>query len=150
MKKFEFPLQAILTLRALKQEQALEAYATSVKDCADKMTDALAAERRADNLERLLSPDTGEKFSASMRSAYLKALDVSREDVAHKRKLLEAAETLKSQRLDEYLDRKRKREVLENLREKRSKEQLAEAYRKEEIEIEDLVISRRGSMKIAG
>lgn len=150
MKKFEFPLQAILTLRAMKQEQALEVYATSVQDCANKRTDMLSAERRANDLEKLLSQNEGEVYSASMRQAYLKALDASREDVARKEKLLADAEKLKAQRLEEYLERKRKKEILENLREKQSKEHLAESYRKEEIEIEDLVISRRGSIKIAG
>lgn len=150
MKKFEFPLQAILTLRAMKQEQALEIYASSVQDCANKRTDMLAAARRADGLEALLCHEEGVMFSASMRQAYLKALEASREDVARREKLLADAEKLKAQRLEEYLDRKRKKEILENLREKQSKEHLAECYRKEEIEIEDLVISRRGSVKIAG
>lgn len=150
MKKYEFPLQAILTLRAMKQEQALEVYAASVQDCANKRSDMLSAERRADDLEKLLRQGEGEKFSASMRQAYLKALDVSREEVAHREKLLADAEKLKAKRLDEYLERKRNREILDNLREKQTKEHLAECYRKEEIEIEDLVISRRGSIKIAG
>lgn len=150
MKKFEFPLQAILTLRAMKQEQALEVYAASVQDCANKHGEVISAERRADNLEKLLAQDKGEHYSASMRQAYLKALDASREDVARKEKILADAEKLKAQRLEEYLDRKRKREILDNLREKQSKEHLAECYRKEEIEIEDIVIARRGSVKIAG
>lgn len=150
MKKFEFPLQAILTLRAMKQEQALEVYATSVQDCANKRAEMVSAGRRADDLEKLLGQREGEKYSAAMRQAYLKALEASREEVVRKGKLLEDAEKLKAQRLEEYLDRKRKKEILDNLREKQTQEHLAESYRKEEIEIEDLVISRRGSIKIAG
>jgi flagellar export protein FliJ len=150
MKKFEFPLQAILTLRAMKQEQALEVYAASVQDCANKRTELICAERRSNDLEKLLEQDEGVKFSASMRQAYLKALDASREEVTRREKLLADAEKLKSQRLEEYLDRKRKKEILENLREKQAKEHLAECHRKEEIEIEDIVIARRGSVKIAG
>jgi flagellar export protein FliJ len=150
MKKFEFPLQAVLTLRALKQEQALEIYAKSVQDCATKRSDMILATRRADNLELLLDQKTGTLFSASMRVAYLKALDASREEVVRREKMLEEAEKLKEQRLNEFLDRKRKREVLENLNEKQLNEHLAEGYRKEEIEIEDMVISRSGAARIAG
>jgi len=149
MKKFVFPLQAILTLRELKQEQALETYARSVQDCAAKRSDTLTASRRADSLEKLLAQDTGALYSASMRSAYLKALDASREEVLRREKILAEAEKLKEKNLADYLDRKRKKEIIENLREKKSREHLADAYRREEIEIEDLVISRRGAAKIA-
>ncbi len=149
MKKFEFSLQAVLTLRALKQEQALEVYAKSVQDCASKRTEVISATRRADGLEKLLEQNDGLVYSASMRHAYLKALDASRDEVLKKEKILAEAEKLKEKHLAEYLDRKRKKEILENLREKKSKEHLAEAYRKEEIEIEDLVISRQGAAKIA-
>ena len=150
MKKFVFPLQAILTLRELKQEQALETYARSVQDCAAKRSDMLSAARRADSLEKLLSQDSGARYSASMRSAYLKALDASREEVSRREKILSDAEKLKEKNLADYLDRKRKKEILENLREKKQHEHLADGYRREEIEIEDLVIARRGAMKIAG
>ena len=151
MKKFEFPLQAILTLRTLKQEQALETYAQSVQDCANKRSDVTTAERRSANLETLLEQKDGELYSASMRHAYLKALDASREEVRRRETLLAEAEKLKEKRLQEFLDRKRKREILENLRQKQFEEHRAEGYRKEEIEIEDLVISRRNrASQIAG
>ena len=150
MKKFEFPLQAVLTLRTLKQEQALEIYARSVQDCATKRSEMLSANRRAEDLEHLLDQESGQIFSASMRYAYLKALDASREEVVRREKLLAEAEKLKEQRLNEFLDRKRKKEVLENLSEKQLKEHMAEGFRREEIEIEDMVISRSGAARIAG
>lgn len=149
MKKFVFPLQAILTLRELKQEQALETYAKSVQDCAAKRSEMVTAARRADSLEALLGQDGGTPYSASMRAAYLRALDASRDEVSRREKILADAEKAKDKNLAEYLDRKKKREILENLREKKTREHLAEAYRREEIEIEDLVISRRGTARIA-
>jgi flagellar export protein FliJ len=149
MKKFAFPLQAILTLRELKQEQALETYARSVQDCAAKRSEMLVAARRTDSLEALLGRDDGAPYSASMRSAYLRALDASREEVVRKEKVLSDAEKAKDKNLVEYLDRKRKREILENLREKKARTHVTESLRHEEIEIEDLVISRRGTVRIA-
>ena len=143
MKKFQFPLQAILTLRMLKQEQALEVYAKSVQDCAVKRGEMIGASRRADSLEALLEYGDGALYSASMRQAYLKALDASREEVKRCEGILAEAEKVKEKNLSDYLDRKRQREILEHLREKQLREHLAEGYRKEEIEIEDLVISRR-------
>jgi len=142
MKRFNFPLQAILTLRALKQEQALEIYAKSVQDCAAKRTTMLAAARRADDLERLLSSDDGAPFSAAMRHAYLKALDEVRDEVTRHENVLAEAEKLKEKHLGDFLDRKSQKEILEHLRERQIKEHMAEGYRKEEMEIEDLVISR--------
>ncbi len=149
MKKFQFPLQAILTLRGLKQEQALEAYAISVRDCADKRADVLSASRRSEDLERLIGADGEGRFSASMRHAYMKALDESRLELARRNKLLEEAEQVKERKLAEFLDRKRQKEILEHLREKQHKEHLAEGFRKEEIEIEDIVIARSGLARSA-
>jgi len=149
MKKYQFPLQAILTLRALKQEQALEVYAKSVQECATRRTQMISATHRADNLERLIAVDGDNRFSPSMRHAYMKALEVAREEVTHCEKSLSEAEQTKETHLTEFLDRKRKKEILEHLREKQFKEHLSEGYRKEEIEIEDLVISRRSIARIA-
>jgi flagellar FliJ protein len=143
MKKFQFPLQAILTLRSLKQEQALEVYAKSVQDCALKRTEMLSATRRADDFEAILSSGSGTTYSASMYGAYLNALDASREEVKRLEGVLANAEKVKDKNLAEYLERKRQREILEHLREKQLKAHLAEGYRKDEIEIEDLVIARR-------
>jgi flagellar export protein FliJ len=149
MKKYQFPLQAILTLRAMKQEQALEVYARNVQECAVRRSKVIAATRRADDLESVLSQKEGVVFSASMRGAYLRALDASREDVVRHQKSLDEAEKEKEKSLAEYLDRKRKKEILEHLRDKQMKAHLAEGYRKEEVEIEDLVISRAGITRIA-
>jgi len=149
MKKFEFPLQAVLTLRALKQEQALEIYAKSVQDCAAKRSSMLVAARRADDLERLLSQNDGTPFSAAMRHAYLKAFDEARDEVLRREAVLAEAEKVKEKHLGEFLDRKRQKEILEHLREKQIKEHMAEGYRKEELEIEDLVIARSSIAKSA-
>ncbi|MBN1404013.1 MAG: hypothetical protein JW942_06050 [Opitutales bacterium] len=149
MKKFQFPLQAILTLRGLKQEQALELYAKSVRSCADRRGELIGATRRMENLEKLISEDGSARFSASMRQAYMKALDEARDETQKREKALEEAEKIKDKQLAEFLERKRQKEILEHLREKQLKEHLAESYRKEEIEIEDLVISRSGLAKTA-
>ena len=150
MKKFKFPLQAVLTLRRMKEEQALEIYAKSVQECASKRADLANFTRRADDLENLLRQKNGEIFSATMRMAYLHSLRASREEVTRRAKLLEDAEKLREKRLGEFLDRKRKKEILENLNARQLENHLAESRRTEEIEIEDLVISRLGTAKIAG
>lgn len=143
MKTFHFPLAAVLTLRKMKQEQALETYAQAVQDCVQKRNAVLAATRRADDLTLLLMQGEGRRFSASMQQAYLSALDAAQAELAHLEKVLALAEQQKELQLKEFLDRKRKTEVLELLREKQQQEHHREEYRKEEIEIEDLVMARR-------
>jgi len=150
MKKFEFRLQSVLTLREMKEEQALEVYAKSVQDCAAKRTEMLMAAQRTERLETLLRQNDGDVFSASMRYAFLLTMNASREELAKRIKLLEDAETLRAKRLDEYLDRKHKKEILEKLKHRQEENHLAEGRRMEEIEIESLVISRIGMEKIAG
>jgi flagellar biosynthesis chaperone FliJ len=149
MKKFEFPLQAVLTLREMKEEQALEIYAKSVQECATKKEDLIKAMRRTDYLENLLQQKTGEKFSASMRYAYLLSMNSSREEVARRTKLYDDAEKLKAKRLEEFLDRRHKKEIIEKLKSRQKENHLAEGRRMEEIEIEDLTISRHGQAKMA-
>lgn len=149
MKKFQFPLQAILTLRSMKQEQALEIYAKSVQDCADRRKEWLSASRRREDLEKLIGGESSGRFSASMRLAYMKALDEARLEIARRQEALQKAEEAKELRLAEFLDKKRQKEILEHLREKQLKEHLAECYRKEEIEIEDMVIARSGMARTA-
>jgi flagellar export protein FliJ len=149
MKKFEFQLQAVLTLREMKEEQALEIYAKSVRECAAKRAEVARATARVEHLDLLLRQKSGEVFSASMRYAFILTMKASQEDLVKKTKILEDAEILKAKRLGEYLDRKRKKEVLEKLKEHREENHLAEGRRMEEIEIENLVISRIGRTKIA-
>lgn len=149
MKKFEFPLQAILTLRSMKQEKALEIYAKSVQDCADKRSQMMNASRRMDDLEKLITTDGSGRFSPAMRQAYMSAFDHAKVELEKREKALEQAEKEKDKHLAEFLDRKRQKEILEHLKEKQLEEHLAESYRKEEVEIEDLVIARRGAVRSA-
>jgi flagellar export protein FliJ len=143
MKKFQFPLHAVLTLRRMKQEQALEAYAQAVQECVQKRNEVLSATRRADDLTLLLTQPEGQTFSARMQQAYLSALDAARTEVKQLEQALTRAEQQKDAQLKEFLDRKRKAEVLEHLREQQKHNHLREEYRKEELEIEDLVMSKR-------
>jgi flagellar biosynthesis chaperone FliJ len=78
-----------------------------------------------------------------MQQAYLSALDAARTEVKQLEQALTRAEQQKDAQLKEFLDRKRKAEVLEHLREQQKQNHLREEYRKEELEIEDLVMSKR-------
>jgi flagellar export protein FliJ len=150
MKKFEFRLQAVLTLREMKEEQALETYAKSVQDCAAKRAEVVLAAQRLEKLEESLRQKNGEIFTASSRYAFLLNMNASHEDLVRRKKLLKEAEVLRAKRLEEYLDRRHKKEILEKLKGRQKENHLAENRRTEEIEIENNVISRLGGERIAG
>lgn len=143
MRPYKFPLEAVLKLRKMKEEKALDVYAASVNKCIEKRRQLVMAERRHNELTHMVVQGRSNRFSASMQGAYNAALDLARKSIKDAEKAVEQSEREKAGNLKQFLDLKRSAEVLVNLRSTQKEAFEREQQRKEEIEMEDLIMSRR-------
>lgn len=145
MKPFTFPLEAVLTLRKLEEERALEAYASAVHKCVELRGRSERAGQRQRYLNELIGQQRTHTFSANLQEAYATALDEARDETERTLRDLADAEQQKGERLRDFLLAKQKAEILERLRDKKRRVHHTEEQRREEIMIEDLTISRRAT-----
>jgi flagellar export protein FliJ len=141
MKQFRFTLEAVLTLRKMEQEKALEAYAESVSRCLQLRTAVLSAHRRQADLARLLDATRENLFSSAIQEAYLQSMEVARQQAEQLQKNLDTAENEKESRRQFFLSAKRRVDILLNLKDKKKQTYLRETQRNEEKAVEDLVIA---------
>lgn len=142
MKRFEFPLRAVLTLRKLNQEQALEAYAAAVSEFNAAQDTLAKATSQMEQLTRQLGQQMGDRFSGAMRETYMRALEASRAEAEALKVQLEQAASKRDLRLKEYIEQKRKVEIISHLKDKQEAAHTAAELRKEELEVEEIVVSR--------
>jgi len=143
MRPYKFPLEAVLKLRKMKEEKALDVYTASVNKCVEKRKQLVSAERRHNELTQMVVKGRSSSFSASMQGAYNAALDLAQKSIHDAEKAVEKSESEKAGNLKQFLDLKRSAEVLVNLRSTQKSAFEQEQQRKEEIEMEDLIMSRR-------
>jgi flagellar export protein FliJ len=143
MRPYKFPLEAVLKLRKMKEEKALDVYAASVNKCIEKRRQLVIAERRHNELTQMVLNGRSSSFSASMQGAYHAALDLAKTSIGDAIKAVQKSESEKAGNLKQFLDLKRSAEVLVNLRSTQREAFEHEQQRKEEIEMEDLIMSRR-------
>jgi len=143
MRPYKFPLEAVLKLRKMKEEKALDVYAASVNKCIEKRRQLVSAERRHGELTQMVIEGRSTSFSASMQGAYNAALDLAKSSIHDAEKSVEESEREKAGNLKQFLDLKRSAEVLVNLRSTQKESFEKDEIRKEEIEMEDLIMSRR-------
>jgi flagellar export protein FliJ len=143
MRPFRFPLEAVLKLRRMKEEKALEEYAASVNRSMELRTELLKATQRQGDVAAMVEGARGMRFSASSQQAYSLAMHAAREEVEKTRRKLAQANGEKARLLNLYLETRRNAEVLQNLRAKQADKHRLESLRKEEREIEEMVMARR-------
>jgi|GEM_PF-2520261 len=143
MRPYRFPLEAVLKLRKMKEEKALDEYAASVNKCLEKRTALLAAVNREENLMQMVLEGRRGAFSPKMQSAYNAALDDARKSIRTAEKAVNESERQKEKKLTLFLELKQEAEVLVRLRKQQKVAFEKEQLRKEELELEDLIMSRR-------
>lgn len=142
MKKFSFPLQAVLTLRKMRQDDAMRAYAESMQAHAKKEQEFQLAHLEVDSLIGMLNQPAGSTFSAMDQSAKLAALSSAREQLEKKSEELREAKKLLEERLKAFRTARHEAELLGRLREKQFRTHLNQNTRQEELELEELALAR--------
>ena len=142
MKKFQFNLEGLLTLREWEEQQARQALALvfkeierlnrMVEDLSQQLTDAFAA----------WNENSAHSFSPTDRhalAAQLAGIEKSKEEAVS---ALQASLEKRQAEMDRLALATRRKKVVENLKQKRLEEYRADEYREEIRENEDLFNSR--------
>lgn len=142
MKPFTFRLQSVLRLRERDQQDALEAYGDAVR----RRQERAHARDRARAHQEAFSRSLAEARSGSFRAADQQALalgwQAAAEEVARSEDHLRRARHTESEALQHFLNRKMETDRLLRLKEKQRLAHRAEAIRAEELEAEEIALSR--------
>lgn len=143
MRPFRFPLEAVLKLRRMKEEKALEAYAQSVNRTMEARASLVKATTRQTEIADMVQNARGQRFTATTQQAYSLALHAARDEAEACRRSLAEANAEQSRRLAAYLETRRQAEVLQKLRANQAERHRLDNLRREEREIEEIVMARR-------
>ncbi|MGB0371216.1 MAG: hypothetical protein ACPGN3_07660 [Opitutales bacterium] len=146
MRSFKFKLESIKKIRESEEKHALDEYAKA-------MQRRHSQELRIEKLEQDLRDAEGEIVARRKRTLCAGDLHADRNatmairlQLESTRKELEAALQEEDASRDVFLEAKSNREILVRLEDKHKLDFEKEERRKEEIEIEDIVVSRHGRM----
>lgn len=148
MRKFVFSLEALLKLRRMKEEEALEAYAEAVNATLAAKGRLLDSERRERELQSLMEVARTGSFSPSMQAAYADALGVARSETVKRGKVCEEATAKEEEQLGELLTRRREAEQADRLRTRLEERHNAAEAKAEENMLEDLAMASRASRQL--
>ncbi|MEO5957811.1 MAG: hypothetical protein ABIZ49_04395 [Opitutaceae bacterium] len=142
MKRFRFPLQPVIVLRAHRELRAREAFATAVQAHAKSEADLAAVRLRVAQFEAAVFATRCERFSAAKEGASLAAYRRECAAEAQSERVMLTARNLVEQRRRECIEAHRKLEVVERLEAKAKAAHRLGAHRAEQAEFDDLSAAR--------
>lgn len=143
MRRFQFTLAAVLTLRESEQEKALEAYAEAMQRRVQAEETCARGQARLGHLQDAVASGRTARFPATEQQAFFQSLLDAEAQLRHSRSLLRREEANERQKLRELLLAKGKVDVLNKLKEKRQQAHEFEEVRLQEKEIDDMISARR-------
>ena len=147
MKKFQFRLEALLTLKESKKEKALEAYALALKKRQDLQ---IAYENKQNTFETLgsnIASARQQPFAPSTQLSFFQNYLRQKDSLEKQKQDLQTASTEEKSRLNEFIQKKKDCDVLAKLKGKKKQQYFADSLRAEEKQIEDIVNSRQARFK---
>jgi flagellar protein FliJ len=142
MKRFQFRLDSVLTLRNWEEERARTAYAFAMQQERRLLEQIKELEQRMEAAMAGLRPSDHATIAAGERATkwrHARALERERADTQQK---LASARRIREQKMKLLLDAHRRVQVLENLKTRQKQAHLTEMRQREEREIDDFVIAR--------
>ena len=142
MRAFHFRLQALLNLREIAREEALTAYAKSIRRRELEEKELAACSDRLEKLRGEIAIRRSEGFTGAEQSAYLRAVSLAKERIQRQRGKLERARRSEEEARTGFLKADGDEKSLTRLKERREEEHFSTELKKEERELEDVISTR--------
>ncbi|MEM9158771.1 MAG: hypothetical protein AAGB46_06940 [Verrucomicrobiota bacterium] len=142
MKKFNFHLEGLLTLRDWEEQKARQALGEISSEITGLRANIAELERMKEQMFERWNAECGGTFSPQLRISMEAENTQMKQRELRLRGEIRKAEARKAEAIGELKKRARAKQVVENLKERRLEEFRSEFYRQEALEIEDIFNSR--------
>jgi len=143
MKRFQFRLASILTLRLMEQNEAEGKYSAAIEVRRKIEQQILDVQGEYEQVNRFILQSREGGFSPADQAQYGTALENKVQQVAELKDLLQRAKNQENSAREVYIEARKKHELLDKLRERKLADHTAEQLLQEQMESDDLYNARR-------
>ncbi len=143
MKRFQFRLASILTLRLKEQNEAEAKYSAAIQVRRKIEEQINEAQRQYERINGFILQSREGMFSAADQAQYATALEQQKQHINELQDLRIRAQNQEIAAQEVYIEARKKHELLDSLRERKRMEHAAEQLLQEQMESDDLYNARR-------
>ena len=142
MRAFHFRLQTLLNLREIAREEALSAYAETIRRRELEEEKLIACNRHLEELREEVGVRRKEGFTGAEQATFLRAVNLSKDRLRRQRAKVNQAKRTEKKARSVFMEADGDERSLTRLKERREEEHFRFELKKEERELEDVIGAR--------